>query len=366
MNKYGMYAQHISVEVDLSRLGCGSSSDAAALLPGLEHIEALIHDFVQSQLRRDTRQPVASLILLCRRFYGERYQEPFATSFTERSSTASNHSRLSHRSDPLFGVVNMRTPSPGIERTSSGSSPVRSPYFYPEEAIIDAMPGDDIIDTELLKNQEEDKTPASPYVLIHGADYCPDSYLTMCDSFLHLRGLVDSLRMCGFGETYTNNFITSFFSCNQTDMERSAYRVSPSTIWPRLSGQKSYVDVGEGQHYTLDDHSAVASGVTAAGQPEDAELIAWEGCVQLPPLMTDSCGNARLPPVVSALLQKTRLRTLDTRTELPLLDDAKVESGSVGGLQRRRTTKKLFNNNKYSKAMAKKKRSFSREVAATM
>lgn len=271
---YGVYARDLVVEVDLSRLGCGPAAHAPGLFPNVEHIEALLCDFVESQMRRDAELPLGSLVLLCRRFFGQRGNTPAAVAAVDESvgagpasSGTGSYSRLSQRSEPAAAAAGfgMRTPSPGLERAQS-SSPVRqwllgrdqgftvvgtsssSSSDYDDYGDYDEDDEEDEQDYRDNKNyiftnhdfsiQEEDypSASASPsptlftysypfpppphsltnplssaYSLVHRADFCPDAYLTVCDPLLRLRGRVDSLRMCGFAEAYTSRFIEAMF-----------------------------------------------------------------------------------------------------------------------------------------------------------
>ncbi|KAF7553937.1 hypothetical protein G7Z17_g3265 [Cylindrodendrum hubeiense] len=357
LNRYGRYAQNIVIEIDMTRLGCGPGTDAVSLLPGVDHVDALLQKFVKSQLDRDKSRPLDSLSLLCRRFYGQRYHTQPTRSVTGRSSEASNYSRLSQRSEPPSGIEGTRQDSPGFEKALS-SSPVRRRYFWnieSEEAADFSAEGNDGVDTPDLK-QTDSKILTSPLMLSHQAYYCPDSYLGVCNCLLELSDHVNSLRICGFSESFTTCFVNAMFPFASTKLEQHCYRVAPSTMWPRLSGQKSYIDTGNGS-LSLDDHEAVPVANSSA------ELAAWEGCVQLPPPILDTRGTPYLPPVVSAL-QRMRSQPSDSSMDNCIQD--LVQENEVleeVGTDKTRMMRLL---DVYGKAKAKRKRSLTKEISATL
>ncbi|WAO93614.1 Hypothetical protein NCS54_01116600 [Fusarium falciforme] len=321
LNRYGPYAKSIAVEVDMSRLGCGPADSATCLLPDIEHVEDLVCEFVDSQLRRKESLPLQSLILLCRRFYGRRGPS-LSRPDTGRSSGASSSSRANSAEDMGF----------------------QSPEMY---ASMD----------ELLKQMAEE-TVSSPFETpmpspLPQSGYCPNSYLLFCNHIIHLKGRINSLRMCGFDETYTTRLMATLFS----DVNGGqAYRVAPSTIWPRLHGQKSCLDAGDG--YTILDDHQVQSALNApvAHRP-------WEGCVQLPPSTPDEEGNPSLPSIVGDL---QRLRSPYARTVTSLsertCDQMLKETGGLGnGSDKNRFLRFM---KKYGKK--KKQRTLTREAFATL
>ncbi|KAH7240632.1 hypothetical protein B0J15DRAFT_568765 [Fusarium solani] len=321
LNRYGPYAKSIAVEVDMSRLGCGPADSATCLLPDVEHVEDLVCEFVDSQLRRKESLPLQNLILLCRRFYGRRGPS-LSRPGTGRSSGASSSSRANSAEDMRF----------------------QSPEMY---ASMD----------ELMKQMTEE-TVSSPFETpmpspLPQSEYCPGSYLLFCNHIIHLKGRINSLRMCGFDETYTTRFMATLFSDANSGQ---AYRVAPSTVWPRQSGQKSCLDAGDG--YTILDDHQVQSALNAP-----AALRPWEGCVQLPPPIPDEEGNPSLPPIVGDL---QRLRSPYARTVTSLsertCDQMLKETGGLGnGSDKNRFLRFM---KKYGKK--KKQRTLTREASATL
>ncbi|UPK93677.1 hypothetical protein LCI18_004612 [Fusarium solani-melongenae] len=320
LNRYGSYAKSIAVEVDMSRLGCGPADSATYLLPDVEHVEDLVCEFVDSQLRRKESLPLHSLILLCRRFYGCRGPS-LSRPGTGRSSGTSSSSRANSAEDIRF----------------------QSPEMY---ASMD----------ELMKQMTEE-TVSSPFETpmpspLAQPEYCPDSYLLFCNHIVHLKGRINSLRMCGFDETYTTQFMATLFSDASSGQ---AYRVAPSTIWPRLIGQKSCLDAGDG--YTILDDHQVQSALNAP-----IALRPWEGCVQLPPSIPDEEGNPSLPSIVGHL---QRLRSPYARTVTSLsertCDQMLKETGGLGnGSDKNRFLRFMKKHGK------KKQRTLTRKVSATL
>ncbi|KAL6924276.1 hypothetical protein FSHL1_001531 [Fusarium sambucinum] len=281
LNTYGPYASNIVIELEMSHLAGGPTPDAERLLANSEKTGLSFQYFVVSQLKRSYSCPLESLILLCRRFYGKRPPKIEPETMNTTMSAASS-----------------RPPSRGV-KTPEPHSPRGKPFQRWESLTSD----------ELLLS------PASSYGIDHSGvpmpttvrlrdEYCPDSNLVFCNNILYLKGRIGSIRMCGFSEDYTARLIGSMF-CHQNSL---AYRVTPSTIWPKLDGQKSYLDMGQGI-IALDEHE-----VPASNNVPDA-LRKWEGCVQLPPPHIDGNGNLLLPALVADL---QRLRDSVPRSETSL------------------------------------------------
>ncbi|KAH7166301.1 hypothetical protein EDB81DRAFT_782075 [Dactylonectria macrodidyma] len=328
LNQYGRYAENLVVEVDMTRLGCGAAADAVDLFPGVEYVEDLLEEFVESQLPRSRSRPLDSLVLLCRRYHG---------------------SRLSQRSDPFSTTDVTRQDSHDLTRAASVPLVRGRPFWNKDPEVVadsstDGGKGTATPDIEQAGN----KSPMSPLLLSHQAHYCPDSYLDTCDSLLELSGRVNSLRICGFGQEYSTFFINAMFPSARTQTKQYCYRVAPSTVWPRLSGQTSYVDLGDGS-LTLDEHEAA---------PIAKRDSAWEGCVQLPPPVIDVDGNLFLSPVVVAL-QKSR-------KPLGSIENGLTQgNGATAGkrVEKNRIRKLL---SVYGKSPANRKRVFTKEASATL
>jgi hypothetical protein len=164
--------------------------------------------------------------------------------------------------------------------------------------------------------------------------------------------------MCGFSEKYTARFMGTLFSNNSKITKRYAYRVAPSTIWPKLVGQKSYVDTGDG-NLSLDEHEVSATNDIPSS------LRIWEGCVQLPPPQIDASGDLLLPAIVGDLqkLRNTHARSATSLSERTCEDLRKEDS--KGDSLDKRTIAWFKSNYGKGKLKKKKKRVLSRDAATT-
>ncbi|KAH7140096.1 hypothetical protein B0J13DRAFT_61170 [Dactylonectria estremocensis] len=358
LNQYGRYAENLVVEVDMTHLGCGPATDASDLYPGVEYIDELLEKFVESQCARSTSRPLDSLVLLCRRYYGLR-DEVQSTSFmierpttgmsvAGRSSSASTYSRMSQRSDPFSNPEVTKQNSHELIRAAS-VPPIRGRPFWNTSpgSVADSSTDDSEDITTSDARQTGSMGPTSSLMLSYQEHYCPNSYLDACDILLELSGRVNSLRICGFSQEYATSFIYAMFPSARTQTKQCCYRVAPSTVWPRLSGQKSYVDSGDGST-TLDEHDAA---------PVARHDSAWKGCVQLPPPIIDTDDNLFLPPVVGAL-QKSRMA-------LSSIDDS-LTYGSESTTGKRVDKNRIQKLLSYGKSTTIRKRVFTKEASATL
>ncbi|KAF9774058.1 hypothetical protein IL306_007994 [Fusarium sp. DS 682] len=329
-----MYASNIVIELDMTHLGCGSDPGAGALGPNVEHIEKLLQNFVNAQMKRKESCPMESLVLLCRRFHGKRpkviFEPPRAISSRPGSRSASRSVSRSAKTPEPYSPTATTPRRCNFDDDDDGG--LRSPT-YPEL-----------------------RSPTYPSVSLV-EEYCPDSYLLFCNNILYLKGRIGSVRMCGFSEEYTARFMGTLFSNNSKITRSYAYRVAPSTIWPKLSGQKSYVDMGDG-NLSLDDHE-----VTPANDIPSSLRI-WEGCVQLPPPQIDTNGDTLMPAIVGDL-QKLRSAYARSTTSLSehTCEDLRKE-GSKGDTLDKKTIA-WFKSNYGKGKLKKKKRVLSRDAATT-
>jgi hypothetical protein len=323
LNRYGMYASNIAIELDLTHLGCGPDPAAIDLSPSLEHVENLLQDFVSAQLKRKDLCPMDSLVLLCRRFHGRR---PLRIT-PKRYSI--NNSRPASRSAKSPEPYSPRSMTPRRYESESESEALRSP---------------------VLPKIRSPTLPSLPMV----EEYCPDSYVLFCNNVLHLKGRIASIRMCGFSDEYTARFVGTLFS---NENENLAYRVAPSTIWPKLNGQKSYVDLGNG-NLAIDEHEVPAS------DDIPSSLRAWEGCVQLPPPLIDAKGYLLLPALVGDL-QQLRNAVARSGTSLSERTCEELSKSGIKGSETSEKKKLAWFKGNYAIGKLKKKRTMSKEAAAT-
>ncbi|OHF04656.1 hypothetical protein CORC01_00127 [Colletotrichum orchidophilum] len=197
-NKYGHFIQQVVVELDLTRLGFGPGKEACKLRAGTINMDDLIGTFVKGQLRRKNQSTLRSLVLLCRRFWGERPSDHLPPG--SKPAAEQNDQRSSTEPEQTFAA----------KRSSFGAD----------------------------------------------FSYCPDEFLRICEPFVRLEGLVDSMRLCGFSNGYTHSLLRRIFPVPERsdEIKLHTYRVAPSSIWPRISGQSSWIDKGHGK-FQLDDHS---------------------------------------------------------------------------------------------------------------
>ncbi|UKZ90384.1 uncharacterized protein TrAFT101_005407 [Trichoderma asperellum] len=319
LNKYGPFVQSLVIEIDLSRLGLGPSPSATALLPGIGRVQDLIFDFSVSQLKRPLEAPLETLILACRRFYGEREVIPKPHIGPVDKQDAGN------TQNPSADIVDKSSkPSPSniSERISRAISPAPQDSF--EQSVLithndtksefytwdlddddEIEDGDDDDDDDEDGDMDADSSFESSYCSSLSSDsssnadtslaptpsipeetpfFCPDKHLSICNHLARLRNKVTSLRIVGFSDEYSRALIATIFpQAKAFPIENHSYRVAPSTLWPRLRGQKSWIDAGRGT-LLLDDHEVI---------PEPC--IFPEGLVQLPPPVIYRSGIRSLP-----------------------------------------------------------------------
>ncbi|KAL4728363.1 hypothetical protein ACLX1H_005108 [Fusarium chlamydosporum] len=327
LNTYGPYASSIVIELDMSHLGCGPTPDAASLLANSEQTGLRLKYFVLAQLKRSEACPMESLVLLCRRFYGKRPPKPEKPEPETINATSSRPPSRSAKSPEPYSPRGQT-----IQRNESG----------PDAGILLSPVSSNIA------------SPTPPKAIAVRDYYCPDSFVMFCNNIVHLKGRIASIRMCGFSEEYTSRLIGTLFS-NQKSL---AYRVTPSTIWPKLSSQKSYVDMSGGI-IALEEHD-----IPAANDVPNA-LRKWEGCVQLPPPLVDANGNLLLPALVGDLQQ---LRDSVPRSETSLsertCEDLRKEATKKSSITEKRGFA-WFKEPFVKQKLKKKKRELTRDAATT-
>ncbi|KAL7927095.1 hypothetical protein ACQKWADRAFT_309007 [Trichoderma austrokoningii] len=323
LNKYGPFMRSLVIEIDQSRLGLGPNPSALTLLPAISRVQDLILNFSTSQLRRAPEAPFETLILACRRFYGEREDiarlvaEPTNEKDSKNLQSSSSSAVIIDKSQRIARAI---SPAPQdsfrqsvlISRSDTKNESVTWDLDDGEDAYDD---DEDEDDDEFDDDEEEDdgdevsdidanSSFESSYYSSSGSDsssnadtsllpplpeektfyYCPDKHLAICNHLARLCNKVTSFRIVGFSDDYSHALISTIFpQAKASSIANHAYRVAPSTLWPRLRGQKSWVDDGSGT-LVLDDHEVI---------PEPC--IFPEGLIQLPPPVIYRSGIRSLP-----------------------------------------------------------------------
>ncbi|KAL6794240.1 hypothetical protein J3E68DRAFT_437408 [Trichoderma sp. SZMC 28012] len=306
LNKYGIFIKSLIIEVDLSRLGLGPAPQAIDLFPGTGHLQSLLLDFSLSQLERAPEAPLETLILTCRRFYGQREDIPDPPEDISESKISIRASSASPQNQYSSAESSGRTSSCDIsERTVRVVAPAPEDFFENSEIDFEyddeeeEEDGDDehtngdedsdegyVVNMSFESSEDSSESFSSsdsssnpdtslalpPSIQEEDFSYCSDKHLSICNHLVRLRNKVTSLRIAGFSETYSHAFLATLFpEAKFLPLAQHSYRVAPSTFWPRLRGQKSWVDAGQGT-LVLDDHEII---------PEPC--IFPEGPFQLPP-----------------------------------------------------------------------------------
>lgn len=93
--------------------------------------------------------------------------------------------------------------------------------------------------------------------------HCTDKHLKVLDSLKCLGGIVKRARIVGCSEEYTNDLIRYFWvDMPQDEKEwiKHCRRIAPSTLYPLLPGQSSYLDYGPGRGRHIVKHPATFIG----------------------------------------------------------------------------------------------------------
>jgi hypothetical protein len=323
LNKYGPFMRSLVIEIDLSRLGLGPDPAAISLLPGIRRLQDLILNFSTSQLRRAPEFPLDSLILACRRFYGEREDIPKPpTESVDKiipenaqnppSAVVVSKPSKSSSSDISQRIVRAISPAPresfrqSVLITHDNTKSESVTWDLDEDEEDDDDDDDEDCDDDEEEDTDDNSSFDSSYCSSSSSDspsnaensllaptpsiseekhfYCPDKHLSICNHLARLRNKVNSLRIVGFSDAYSHALIATIFpQLKAFPVENHSYRVAPSTLWPRLRGQKSWIDAGRGE-LVLDDHEVI---------PEPC--IFPEGLIQLPPPVIYRSGIRSLP-----------------------------------------------------------------------
>ncbi|KAI8194969.1 hypothetical protein K4K52_012906 [Colletotrichum sp. SAR 10_76] len=268
-NRYGAFMQDIILELDMTRFGFGPGKQAYKLRAGTIKLDTLIKLFVETQLKRSSS--LKSLVLLCRRFYGQR---------------------------------------PKI------CAPLGAANSTPDDLIeVDEPEGS-------LAVQKVDDA----------VYYCPDEELKVCEPLVRMEWMIDSMRLAGFSNKYTHSLIRRIFPIpDDADcLKHHSYRVAPSSVWPRIPGQSSWIDAGRGK-LKLDDHS----------REYLRGLYSPEGAIQLPPPYFDPVtGHMSMRPPSEYIEEPSAAYDVYDRPETRMTSSGKsIKSCSTpsdaGSLERR-------------------------------
>ncbi|KAL7939237.1 hypothetical protein V8C35DRAFT_326356 [Trichoderma chlorosporum] len=352
LNRYGIFMKTLIIEIDLSRLGLGPCPQAVDLLPGLGHLERLLFDFSLSQLERAPEAPLETLILACRRFHGQREDMPDPPADISESKDSTRASSVSPQNDNQSAETVGKLSSYNISNPAVRAvSPAPEEFFEYTELDLEYINDDDVEEEEEEEEEEvvvdgddehasweidsdegyvvdmsieysdyssessssSDSSSDPDASLLHSPSiqeeedlsYCPDKNLSICNHLLRLRNKVTSLRIAGFSDAYSHAFIATLFpEAKSLSLAQHSYRVAPSTLWPRLRSQKSWVDAGQGT-LLLDDHEVV---------PEPC--IFPEGPIQLPPPIANKSSTRLLQPCPEQIT-RPRNNTVGSGSSLP-------------------------------------------------
>ncbi|RFU79294.1 hypothetical protein TARUN_2934 [Trichoderma arundinaceum] len=313
LNKYGPFMKSLIIEIDLSRLSLGPGPGAAQLLPCVGHLQNLLFGFSTSQLERAPEAPLETLILACRRFYGQREDiSDTSTGASDSKETDRTSSDNPHNQPPTIDRTSKAYSSEIFDRSTRVTTPdpqnsIEQPKFDPNDTKSENPDSDPDSDdysyddisvfiessgsssptnssSDSSSNPDTSLAPAPSIQEEKQPFYCPEKHLSICNHLLRLRNNVTSLRMAGFSEAYSHAFIATMFpKAKSLPLENYSYRVAPSTLWPRLRGQKSWIDAGRGT-LILDDHEVIPD-----------PCIFPEGPIQLPPPIIYKPGITSLP-----------------------------------------------------------------------
>ncbi|PNP51809.1 hypothetical protein THARTR1_07578 [Trichoderma harzianum] len=371
LNKYGIFIKSLIIEIDLSRLGLGPTPQAIDLFPGTGHLQHLLFDFSLSQLERAPEAPLETLILACRRFHGQREDIPDPPEDISEIKISVRASSASPQNQYSSAESSGRQSSCDIsERTVRVVSPAPEDFFeqteldfeYDDDDEEEEQDGDDehtnwdedsddgyVVNmsyessddsSDSFSGSDSSSNPDTslalpPSIREEDLSYCPDKHLSICNHLLRLRNNVTSLRIAGFSEAYSHAFLATLFpEAKFLPLAQHSYRVAPSTFWPRLRGQKSWVDAGQGT-LVLDDHEVM---------PEPC--IFPEGPFQLPPPIVYKSSIKSFPMGLETAT-RPRNNTVSSGSSLPSQkslesnEEANTSKGSRSSCEKSRVQKLL-------------------------
>lgn len=218
--KYLYYMQDVRVELDMTRLGFGASWEAGAMSTKLWDIGNLVHVFVEEMLWRNARQnPMLSLTIHCRRFFGYRQGED------------------PHRGDKNF----YRYPLIRGENEGPGKAtlhPNGQPWSIGRHSTtLPPSANNPYSGHRRHHSYNPDRVP-----FVH------ESHMSIANAFTKLAGRVWSVRMCGLSEKWVRENHMKFWPAdeyaNVVDHAIHIDRYMPTKHSYVHPGHAVYVDYG--------------------------------------------------------------------------------------------------------------------------
>ena len=217
MDRFGSLMKWITVEVDLSRLG-GSPDPAAEQMDmgkSTKRVRALVQRFANGQLDRQGITTIQSLVILVRRYYGNR---------RSLGKKGEGEGVLSAREN--LAEITGKTYSRPIRFVNEGSD-----GFAP----ISGSGKLDFFTAEIKM----------AYMFLDGIPYCSDEHLSVLDPIKLLEGAVDSLCIVGASKAYSHGLIDALWGKDRpSDIRECCQYRTPSSAYPFTPGQRSVVDYG--------------------------------------------------------------------------------------------------------------------------
>ncbi|KAK3317811.1 hypothetical protein B0T19DRAFT_298581 [Cercophora scortea] len=220
MDKFGPLMKWITLEIDMTKLGGHWNPSSAGLdkSKSLERVGKLVEKFVERQLTRHGGTTLQSLVVLVRRYYGNR---PVLE--TDSLSTKSDENEQP-------GKDSGGKPSPLTPAQESESGPSRRPSKLSPNP--DTLTGPSSMTPQPAK----------------GVPYCADSHLVVLDPIKKLRGTIDTLCIIGASKAYVSQVVLALRGEGQPakaeDLSLYCHYRAPSCTYPFTPGQSSALDYG--------------------------------------------------------------------------------------------------------------------------
>lgn len=194
--QYGIYAQHCTMEVDLTKLGFG---------PTWEHYRL--------------KMQITTLGLLC-----DQFTDPIEWRRTKPEIWTKDE--LASRANTMENLT-------VLCRRYYGNRPGTNPF---KPALKGTYPP-----TTTAKDVDRDVP----------IPFCANEHLSIAGGVACLGGTIDQLRMAGFSESWCSNIINYIWPLKErpeteAELARHTGRSNPSNAWPRLESQPAVYDFGFG------------------------------------------------------------------------------------------------------------------------